>query len=556
MELRSRDWVTGIDGTYARSLYRASGYTGEDLKKPLIAIANSWTEANPGHIHLRQLSEQVKRGIIAAGGMPVEFNTIAPCDGIAQGRGMHYVLPSRDIVAASVEMMLNSHQFDAMVMLCSCDKIVPGMLMAALRCNVPTIFVTGGTMLPFESANGVMVASDVKEAIGACKAGKIDDNQLEYIESNVCCSPGLCSMMGTASTMSCIVEALGLSLPFSSTALAVSTAKLTSARLSGEQVMRLLEDNLTPRRIVNEAAIHNAIKIGVSIGGSTNMMLHIPAMAREIGIGVPMGLFDEISKATPLLAKFKPASKYSLLDFHNAGGIPALMNEMKSTLDLDLPSVTGKTLRENVAGCGISNTEVIRPLNNPLAPEGGIAVLYGNLAPKGAVVKQSAVNPKMMAHSGPAVVLESEEEVRDYLSAHKAKPGDVLVIRYEGPKGGPGMRELSIPAAMLVGMGLGDSVAMVTDGRYSGASRGPCIGHVCPEAADGGPIAFVRDGDIIDIDIPNRKLALRVSEAELNSRRSNWRPKAPKAGGGFLDIYSRMVSGADEGAVLNRYLPL
>jgi dihydroxy-acid dehydratase len=463
---------------------------------------------------------------------------------------MHYVLPSRDIIAASVELMIQSHQFDAVVMLCSCDKIIPGMLMAALRCNIPTIFLTGGTMLPFSSEDSVMVACDVKEAIGAYKSGKINEQELAYIESNACCSPGLCSMMGTASTMSCIVEALGLSMPGCSTMLAVSSAKKTSARLTGEQIMKVLENDLTPRKIVTKASIHNAIKVGVSIGGSTNMLLHIPAMAKEIGIEIPLILFDKISRETPLLAKFKPASKFTLLDFHQAGGVPALMKEMEPILELDLPSVTCTTIHENVSSASVTHREVIHSLDNPIAPEGGIAVLYGNLAPKGAVVKQSAVNPKMMVHSGTAKVFDSEEDVREYMSSKQVLPGDVLVIRYEGPKGGPGMRELSIPAALLIGMGLGDSVAMITDGRYSGASRGPCIGHVCPEAADGGPIALIQDGDIIDIDIPNRRLDIRLSETELQNRKTNWKPKAPKISGGFLDIYSKMVSGADEGAVL------
>jgi dihydroxy-acid dehydratase len=549
-KLRSRESLDGIDGTYARSLYRASGYTSSDLKKPLVAIANSWTEATPGHYHLRELASHVKSGIISAGGMPVEFNTIAPCDAIAQGKGMHYVLPSRDVIAASVELMLQAHQFDAVVMLCSCDKIIPGMLMAAVRCNIPTIFLTGGTMLPFTSSDGSMVACDVKEAIGRYKSGKINEQELEYIESNACCSPGLCSMMGTASTMSCITEALGFSLPLCSTMLAVSSAKQASARLTGEQIMRVLDKGLTPRQIVTEASLCNAIKVGMSIGGSTNMILHIPAIAREAGIDVSLSMFDKISRETPLLAKFKPASNLTLLDFHKAGGIPALMNEMSPLLELDLPTVTCFTLRENIADAKVTSREVIHSLDDPLASEGGIAILYGSLAPKGAVVKQSGVNSSMMVHSGPARVFDSEEDVRDYMTSKRVQFGDVLVIRYEGPKGGPGMRELSIPAALLVGMGLGDSVAMITDGRYSGASRGPCIGHVCPEAADGGPIAFVKDGDIIEINIPDRRLDVRLSESELEKRKANWKPIPPKVRGGFLDIYSKMVSGADEGAIL------
>jgi len=426
-------------------------------------------------------------------------------------------------------------------------------MMSALRCNIPTIFLTGGTMLPFTYDNTVIVASDVKEAIGKYRSGKISEEELSYIESNTCCSPGSCSMMGTASTMSCIVEALGLSLPLCSTMPAVSSGKQASAEQTGELIMKVLEQDLTPRQIVTEASLVNAIKVGMSIGGSTNMILHIPAIAKEIGVNIPLSLFDKISRETPLLAKFKPSSNYTLLDFHEAGGVPALMKEMEAILELDLPSVTGLSIRENLAYAKVKRPEVINSLDKPLAPEGGIAVLYGNLAPKGAVVKQSGVNPSMMVHSGPARVFDCEEDVRDYMTSRKVQPGNVLIIRYEGPKGGPGMRELSIPAALLIGMGLGDSVAMITDGRYSGASRGPCIGHVCPEAVDGGMIAFVQDGDIIDIDIPNRKLDIRISETELNKRKEFWKPKPPRVQDGFLDIYRSMVSGADEGAVLSGF---
>jgi len=549
LELRSKKTLDGVDGTYARSLYRACGFTDLDLKKPLVAVANSWTEANPGHYHLRELAQHVKSGILAAGGTPMEFNTIAPCDGIAQGEGMHYILPSREIIAASVEMMAQAHQFDGMVMLCSCDKIVPGMLMAAVRCDIPTVFLTGGTAFPFTSLDGTVVACDVKEAIGKYKSGKINADELAYIESNACASAGACSMMGTANTMSCVVEALGMSMPGCATMPAASSAKSTSARLAGEQIMRVMEAELTPRQIVTEESIYNAIRVAVAVGGSTNMLLHIPAIAREAGITITMDLFDELSRKTPLLAKFKPASQFNLLDFHEAGGVPALMKEMEDLLTLDLPTVTCKTLRENISQTRVTRQEVIRSLDNPIAPEGGIAILYGSLAPKGAVVKQSAVNPKMLTHSGPAKVFDCEEDVRDYMSSRRVQPGDVLIIRYEGPKGGPGMRELSIPAAMLIGMGLGDSVAMVTDGRYSGASRGPCIGHVCPEAVEGGPIALVKGGDVIDIDIPNRRLDIRVSGSELEKRRSEWKPKQPKIYGGFLDLYSRLVSGADQGAI-------
>ncbi|MBD3182596.1 dihydroxy-acid dehydratase [Candidatus Poribacteria bacterium] len=553
--MRSKKTLGGIDGTYARSLYRGCGFTGADLSRPLVAVVNSWTEANPGHYHLRQLTEHVKKGIISSGGNPVEFCTIAPCDGIAQGAGMHYILPTREIIAASVEMMINAHQFDAAIMICSCDKIIPGMLMAAVRCNIPTIFVTGGTALPFDNPEGgnPVVACDVKEAVGRYKSGKIDATQLSYIEANTCASPGACSMMGTANTMACISEALGISMPGTSTMLAVSSGKMASARLAGEQILSLLEKDIKPKDIITEKSIQNAIRLGVSIGGSTNMLLHIPALAYEIGLDIPMETFDKFSRETPLLTKLKPASKYNLLDFHKAGGVPAVMNEMRKLLNLDTMTVTGKATGENLSGAKVFSQDVIYSINRPLAFEGGIAVLNGSLAPKGAVVKQSAVVPEMLIHSGPARVFECEEDVRDYMSSDNVKPGDVLVIRNEGPKGSPGMRELSIPAAMLIGMGLGNSVAMITDGRYSGASRGPCIGHVCPEAAEGGPIAIVKDGDIIDIDIPNRTLNVRLSQDELSKRREEWKPEPSKSKGGFLSLYQRLVAGADKGAVLDAF---
>ncbi len=552
LKLRTKETLNGIDGTYARSLYRAIGFSESDLKKPLVAIVNSWNEANPGHYHLKELAWHVKCGVLSAGGTPVEFNTIAPCDAIAQGKGMHYILPSRDIIAASVELMIQAHQFDGMVMLCSCDKIIPGMLMSAVRCDIPTIFLTGGTMLPFNSPDGNIVACDVKEAMGKYKSGKINEHELAYIEANACCTPGLCSMMGTASTMSCIVEALGLSLPGSSTMLAVSSAKMASARLTGEQIMKLISKNLTARHFITKESIYNAIRVALSIGGSTNMILHILAIANESKIDISLDIFDKLSRETPLLAKFKPAGEFTLLDFHSAGGVQAIMKELKSLLNLDVMTVSCKTLKENLSSVKVLRRDVIHSLDSPISSEGGIAILYGSLAPKGAVVKQSAVNPKMMVHSGEAKVFDSEEDVKSYISSKHVKQGDVLVIRYEGPKGGPGMRELSIPAALLIGMGLGDSVAMVTDGRYSGASRGPCIGHVCPEAFDGGPIALVQDGDIIDIDIPNRRLDIRISESELQERRKNWKPKMPVINNGFLKIYAKLVSGSNEGAILDK----
>ena len=542
--------VKGVKGTYARALYRSMGAVDADFTKPLIAVANSWSEATPGHYHLREMAEHIKNAIWSAGARPIEFNTIAACDGIAQGRGMHYILPMRDIIAASVELMLQAHSFDGVVMIASCDKIVPGMLQAAVRCNLPTIFFTGGTMLPYKDDDKTYVACDVKEAIGRYNSGEINEEELTRIESRICASVGACSMMGTANTMACIVEALGLSLPGCSTMLAVDSSRIHLARETGERIVRLLEEGLTANRIVTKASLENALRITLALGGSSNALLHLPAVAYDAKVKLPLDDVDTLSRQTPLLAKFKPASEFSVLDFHEAGGVPALMKELESLLNFDVLTVTGHTIRENLAKSQVLRPEVIRPISNPIASEGGIAVLYGNLAPNGAVVKRSAVNPKMLVHSGKAKVFESEEEVRDLLTSKQVEPGDVLVIRYEGPKGGPGMRELSIPAAMLIGMGLGDSVAMVTDARFSGATRGPCIGHVCPEAAEGGPIALIQDGDVVCIDIPNRKLNVKISEEEMNRRRTNWKPLEPKVKDGFLGLYSKIVSSASEGAIL------
>ncbi|MBC8234837.1 dihydroxy-acid dehydratase [bacterium] len=548
---RSSKVVEGVGGAYARTLYRAVGAIDSDFKKPLIAVANSWNEIVPGHYHLREMAQHIKNAIWAAGGRPMEFNTIAACDGAAQGRGMHYILPMRDIIAASVELMLQAHSFDGVVMIASCDKIIPGMLMAAARCNLPTIFFTGGTMLPRPNIDRTYVACDVKEAIGRYNSGEIDEQELNRIESIICASVGACSMMGTANTMASVAEALGLALPYCATMLAVDAARMHLARYTGERIVQLVKEELTANQIITEKSIENAVRVCLALGGSSNALLHLPAIAHDAGIKLTPDDFDALSRKTPLLAKFKPASQFNLLDFHEAGGVPALMKELQSLLHCDMPTVTGRTLKENFATAEVLRPEVIHSLDQPLAPEGGIAVLYGNLAPKGAIVKQSAVSEKMLVHSGPAKVFESEEEVRDHLTSKQVNQGDVLVIRYEGPKGGPGMRELSIPAAMLVGMGLGDSVAMVTDGRYSGATRGPCIGHICPEAAEGGPIALIQDGDIIRIDIPNRKLSVELSDDELDRRRASWHPTEPKIQDGFMALYSKIVGDANTGAVID-----
>ena len=542
--------------SYERALLLGCGYTYEDLEKPRVAIVNSWNEINPGHIHLRKLSEVIKDSIRKSGGTPMEFNTIASCDGIANsGNFSKYILPTREIIAASIECTVKAYNFDGMVMLCSCDKIIPGMLLAAVRCNIPTIFVTGGVMKAKHFTEGPLkgktfVTSDIKEAIGQYNAGVISEEEFKLIESETCCSPGACNMMGTANTMACIVEAMGLSLPTCSTMSAVSPEREDLCRESGEHIIMLIKENIRARDIITEASIMNAIKVAIAFGGSTNMILHMCALANEIGLKIDHFIFNKLSKEIPLLAKFKPASEYNLEDFHDAGGIPVLMKKMASRLNLSTLTVLGLKLGDFLELIEIKDYQVIRNLEDPIEQEGSIAILKGNLAPEGAVIKQSAVSPKMRYHKGPAKVFECEEDVKKALLNKEIIPGDVIVIRYEGPKGSPGMREMSIPAAMLVGMGLGESVAIITDGRFSGATRGPCIGHVCPEAIEGGPIAIVEDGDIIEIDINNRKLNILLPEDEISKRLKEWKKNrhSPKINTGFLKTYTKLVSSARYGA--------
>jgi dihydroxy-acid dehydratase len=540
----------GVHGAYPRALYRAMGYQDSDFEKPLIGIVNSWSEVNPGHFHLRQLAEWVKQGVREAGGTSAEFNTVAPCDGIAQGRGMHYILPLRDVIAASVELMVGANRFDGLVMLCSCDKIVPGMLMAAARLDLPTLFVTGGSMASGRIGERAVMTSDVKEGMGKLSAGQISAEEFYAIESHACPGPGACNFMGTASTMSCVTEALGLTLPRCATLPALHPDRKELCLASGRQIVQLVAQNRTARQFLTLPALENAVRVVLALGGSTNATLHLPAIAGVSGFDLELELFDHLSRQTPLIGKFRPASPYTVVDLDEAGGIPAVLNILAPLLQLDLPTVTGETIGERAHAATNSRPEVLHPLDAPLSPEGGLAILYGNLAPDGAVVKQSAVTPAMLRHSGPARVFECEEALVDTLAAQSIQPGDVLVIRNEGPRGGPGMRELSIPAAMLTGMGLNDSVAMITDGRFSGATRGPCIGHVAPEAFVGGTIALVEDGDRIEIDIPGRRLELLVSPDELARRQVRWTPHPPAVRGGFLELYSRNVSQANQGAIL------
>jgi dihydroxy-acid dehydratase len=554
--LQGRGVFEGVAGAYPRALYRSMGFTDADFEKPLIGIANSWSEVDPGHFHLRTLAEWVKEGVREAGGAPAEFNTVAPCDGIAQGEGMHAILPLRDIIAASVELMALANRFDGLVMLCSCDKIVPGMLIAAARLNLPTIFVLGGPMTPgtvSDPATGgsrEIILSDVKEAMGRYKAGRITEDEFYQIECQACGGPGACGFMGTANTMACIVETLGLALPGCATLPALDPARQELCRATGRRIVDLVRENARAGAMLSQESLENAVRVTLALGGSTNATLHLPAVAHEVGAEITPDTFDRLGRTTPLVARFAPASRLTVIDLHAAGGVPAVLNVLSPLLAGDAPTVDGRTVGKIAVEAHVLRDDVLHSLAAPLAQEGGIAVLRGTLAPDGAVVKQSAMAPAMLRHIGPARVFESEEEVRDSLMARAIHPGDVLVIRNEGPAGGPGMRELSIPAAMLVGMGLGESVAMVTDGRYSGATRGPCIGHVCPEAYTGGPIAVVREGDLIEIDVPGRRLNLLIPEEELALRLAEWHPRRPAVTTGFLGLYSRIVGPASCGAIL------
>lgn len=537
-----------ITEAYYRGLMYSVGFRKADLLKPVIAVVNSWTDVNPGHFPLDQLARYVKEGIWAAGGTPAEFCVPAPCDGIAQGEGMHYVLLQRDLIAASVEAMVKAHGFDGLVMLGSCDKVIPGMIMAAARCDLPTLFLTSGAMLPCRIADVDVVTSDLKEAIGKRLAGRIDEETFRNWEESICASPGTCSMMGTANTMGTFLEALGAA-PFGSTTMfAFEAAKLRQARDVGERIVHLAKTRFCFSKLLNRSGLINATKIICATGGSTNAALHLLAIASSCNVKLTLKDIDCISRSVPLIAKFKPASNFNLLDYQRAGGVSAAMKALNKHLDLTLPSAFSATIGEAVGRAPEPDGATIRLAHSPLEKEGCLAILFGNLAPKGAVVKQSGIDPSMLRHSGPAIVFESEEDVKKSLLSLSIQPGAILVIRYEGPKGGPGMRELSIPAAMLVGMGLHNSVAMITDGRFSGATRGPCVGHISPEAWNDGPIAALKDGDLIDIDVPARKLEVRLSPEEIQARlKTRKRPRRNVTG--FLKTYRNLVSGADEGAV-------
>jgi len=538
-----------ITEAYYRGLMHAAGYRRKDLDRPQIAVVNSWTDVNPGHQPLKELGLRVKEGIWAAGGSPGEFNVPAPCDGMAQGPGQHYILPQRDLIAASIEAMVRAHGFEGMVMLASCDKIIPGMVMAAIRLNLPAIFLTAGAMLPCRLKDRNAVTSDLKEAIGKKSTDEIDEATFLDWQERFCASPGTCSMMGTANTMGCFLEATGLAPFGSSTMLAFDAAKFRQARDVGERVVTLVREGRSIRNFLNHLSLENGIKYISASGGSTNAALHLMAFASVAEDDLDLDRFDRIQASVPVVATFKPSSEFNINDYHEAGGVATLLKAIQGSLDLDLPLAMGGRLRDVLKSAPDPDGRIIQAASDPLSPDGCFAILRGNMAPRGSVVKKSGVVPNMLVHTGPAIVFDSEEDVRRFMLDKQIKPGSVLVVRYEGPKGGPGMRELSIPAAMLVGMGLHTSVAMITDGRFSGATRGPCVGHVCPEAWEGGPIAYVRDGDMIEINVPEKKIELLVSDRELRNRQqvSPKRPDHPAPG--ILAAYREMVSGADFGAV-------
>lgn len=552
--MRSDKIKVGPQAAPHRSLLYALGLTDEELKKPLIGIVSSQNDIVPGHMNLDKIVDAVKQGVALAGGVPIVFPAIAVCDGIAMGHeGMKYSLVSRELIADSTEAMAIAHAFDALVMVPNCDKNVPGLLMAAARLNIPTILVSGGAMSAGIIGKKKLSLVSAFEGVGAYKAGKIDAKKLTEIEQKCCPSCGSCSGMFTANSMNCLTEVLGMGLPGNGTIPAVQSARIRLAKQAGMKVMELLEKNIRPRDIMTYDAFLNAMTVDMALGCSTNSMLHLPAIAHECGYKLDMHLANEISEKTPNLCHLSPAGPHFIEELNEAGGIPAVMKELdkKGLLKTDLMTVTGKTVAENIADAENKDEEIIRPIDNPYSETGGIAALFGNLAPEGSVVKRSAVAPEMLVHKGPARVFDSEEEAIAAIWGGKIKDGDVVVIRYEGPKGGPGMREMLSPTSAIMGAGLGSTVALITDGRFSGASRGAAIGHVSPEAALGGPIGLIEEGDIISINIPEHKLDLEVSNEVLEERRKNWKPRQPKITTGYLARYAKLVSSGTSGAVLS-----
>ncbi len=547
----------GIERAPHRSLFKAMGYTNAEIGRPMIGIANAANRIIPGHVHLNKITEAVKAGVYMAGGTPIEFGTIGVCDGIAMNHiGMKYSLASRELIADSIEVMAIAHAFDAMVMVTNCDKIVPGMLMAAARLDLPTIIISGGPMLagehPEKSDSGKIDLVTVFEAVGAVLSGKMTEDELALIEDSACPTCGSCSGMFTANSMNCLTEAIGMGLPGNGTIPAVLAARIRLAKEAGMQVMNLLEKQITPRKIMTEKAFKNALTVDMALGCSTNTVLHLPAIAREARVSIDLERINEISRVTPHLCSLSPAGMHHLEDLNRAGGISAVLKELSRSglVDEDCLTVTGKTVGENIKDARIRDRAVIRTLDKPYHKEGGLAILFGNLAPEGCVVKQSAVCDEMLRHEGPARIFDSEEEAGRAIMEGKIQKGDVIVIRYEGPMGGPGMREMLTPTAAIAGMKLDAHVALLTDGRFSGGTRGASIGHISPEAMRGGPIAVVQEGDRISIDIPGKKLTLRISEKQMEERLAKWTPPQPKITEGYMARYARMVSSASRGAVV------
>ncbi len=553
--MRSDKVKKGFERAPHRSLMRATGLSTEDIEKPFIAVCNSYTDAIPGHRHLREVAKLIKESIREAGGTPVEFNTIGICDGIAMGHsGMKYSLPSRELIADCVESMVNAHQFDAMICIPNCDKIVPGMIMGALRCNIPTIFASGGPMRAGKTADGRAVdLVSVFEGVAAYKNGKIDENELKTLECSSCPGVGSCSGMFTANSMNCLCEAIGLALPGNGTILAEDPVREELWRTAARRIVEMVDEDLKPRDIVTYNAIDNAFVLDMAMGGSTNTVLHTLAITDAANIDYKMERINELSKKCPNICKVSPSSNYHIEDVDNAGGISAILNEISKIdglLNTSLMTVTGKTLGENIANATISDTECIRPIENAYSAEGGLSILSGNLAPDGAVVKGAGVDPKMMRYTGKAIIFESQEDACAGILAGKIKPGHVVVIRYEGPVGGPGMQEMLAPTSYIMGQDLGDKVALITDGRFSGGTHGACIGHISPEAAEGGPIGLLENGDEIEIDIHERSIRVNLPDDELIRRKENWVRPAPRFKTGWLARYARFATSANTGAVL------
>lgn len=543
--MRSDIMKKGIDRLPHRSLFKAMGYSDSEIQRPLIAVANSANEIIPGHIHLHQIADAVKTGIRIAGGTPVEFGVIGVCDGIAMNHdGMKYSLPSREIIADSIEIMCSAHPFDGLVLVGNCDKIVPGMLMAAGRLNIPAIYISGGPMLAGNYKGKCLDLISTFEAIAKVKLNQMSEKELLGWEDAACPGPGSCAGLFTANSMNCLSEALGMALPWNGTVPAVDSRRIRLAKQAGMKILELIERDITPKKIMTAKAFENAMVVDMAFGGSSNTTLHLPAIAREVGISLSLNEFNRISQRTPHLCSMSPGGKYHIEDLDRAGGVPALMKELarKKLLNLEEITVTCTKVKENIKDAEIIDCDVIRPLDNPYHKTGGLAILFGNIAPDGAVVKESAVSEGMLKFTGNARVFESEKSAVKAIFGKKIKPGDCIVIRNEGPKGGPGMREMLTPTSAVMGMGLGECVALLTDGRFSGGTRGACIGHISPEAAAGGPLAVVKEGDVIEIDIPKRKLDVRLTEQEIQSRLKNWRPKKIASTNSYLSRYIKMVT--------------